>query len=129
MKIASTFVTEPIKSGSQDFARGYVQGSSIYTMVTKMDGHKVIFDPDFIREVRYALSTGNTATMSRQAYQLFDDFIVYQSTGKIASRNTTKAGNLVELIDDWLVNSVECKNNEEINSDPSTHTWDECKDI
>lgn len=92
---------------------------------SRIDGSIVIFNPHFIKAVRYALSSGKIVDMGPEEERLLMDFIAYQNTGLMASRNNRESGNLVELLDNWLINETDCAENY-TDDDYATHIWDEC---
>lgn len=97
--------------------------SDLYTLYTKMDGDEIIFDPIFIQKIRYALTSMHTSQMSKKEKRLFDDMIDYQSNGILHPRNNTSAGNLANLLDDYLDDATICRT---VESDYESHTWETC---
>lgn len=95
----------------------------LYKLYTKLDGDIVIFDEVFIQKVRYALTSMHTSQMTDKELQLMNDMLDYQNTGVLASRNNTSAGNLANLLDDYLSNAIACGT---VISDFEEHEWLSC---
>jgi hypothetical protein len=107
-----------------DRAKTLFGSRKLYTLYTKLDGDVVIFDDVFIQKVRYALTSMHTSQMTPIELQLVEDMVEYQNTGYLASRNNTSAGNLANLLDDYLSDSIDCT---VIGSDYEDHEWISCQ--
>lgn len=98
----------------------------LYTLYTKLDGDVVVFDEAFIKKVRYALTSMHTSAMTSKELQLFEDMLAYQNTGALTNRNHTSAGNLANLLDDYLSDAIDCTNEPRPDIDWESHEWNSC---
>jgi hypothetical protein len=101
-----------------------------YVVERGIDGKVYIFNEHFITTVRGALTNGCMAKMNTDEEELFMAFIDYQNGS--GARDITRDDNaVVEALDKWLVNSMNCIPNPVVNAcyDAETHTWVECPTI
>ena len=87
-------------------AKSLFELHEVYKINRRLDGNTVTFADSFISKVRHSLTTSDLSCMNNKEEKLMRDFVDFQNTGKLYGRNNTSAGNLANLLDDYLVSLV-----------------------
>ena len=98
-----------------------------YITEYRMDGKVYIFNDHFIRVSREAMTNDCMAKMNEAETELFLAFIDYQN-GLGYRDITSDDTDVVEALDQWYVDDINCVPHPVMNScyDTETHTWAGC---